>query len=361
MRKLFLFLALLGGNIAFAQENIVVEKLVFTETVDKAYTSDIPHITDRAGGQNQITRKINDAIQERFMLESFDPKSVTEFRWYDVEFEHQMKESVLHIAFRGEYYGAYPNQIKESLYFDLKTGNQLEEKRIPFHALFSPEGYFDFLNKYWLPGCSEAYQEAIRCADSEPYCNCYDIEFGCGAGILNLSLTNDCFPHATRACSPDVAKRVALDTAKPFLSSFGKYVLLEARYGQMPRLEQFLFYRKQFQKIPNYCFAVGSIDKKYPFDMALRLPDDGTDKVTGYYFYEKKKIKIPLSGTVNGQQIALVEKVDGKITGRFQLTWHSEYQQEGIAVGEKYLTGTWTNAQTGKTVKILFRDIRQNK
>jgi hypothetical protein len=361
MKKLFLFLVLHGGPIVFAQETVLVEKIVFTETVDKAYTSAIPHVTDQSGRQNQITRKINDAIQERFMLESFDPKTVTEFRWYDVEFEHQVKESVLHIAFRGEYYGAYPNQIEESLYFDLKTGTQLAEKRLPFHALFSPEGYFDFLNKYWLSGCSGAYQEAIRCADAEPYCDCYDIEYGYGSGKLNLSITNDCFPHVVRACTPDFTAALPLDTVKPFLSNFGKYVLLEAHYAQMSRLDQFLFYREQLHKIPNYCYAVGSIDHKYPFGMALQLTGNGANTVTGYYFYEKKKIKIPLSGTVNGRQVAFTEQVGGKITGRFELTWHDAYQQEGIAVGEKYLTGTWTNALNGKTVKISFLNFRQNK
>jgi hypothetical protein len=177
MKKLFLFLSLLGGPVAFSQENIVVEKLVFTDTVEKANASDIPHVTDRAGRQNDITNKINDAIQDRFMFDSFDPKSVTDFTWYGVEFTHQIKEGVLHIAFQGEYYGAYLNFVTDNLYFDLKTGDLLPEKRIPFHTLFTPEGYFDFLNKHWLPLCAAACQEAARCAEMDPYCTCYDINF----------------------------------------------------------------------------------------------------------------------------------------------------------------------------------------
>jgi hypothetical protein len=361
MKKLFLVLALLTGLAVRAQHTVVVEKIVFTSTVDKESISDIPYVKDPAGRQNQVTEKINAAIQDRFMFDSFDPKSVTSFYWYGVEFTHQIAENVLHIAFQGEYYGAYLNNVEDHLYFDLKTGDQLDEKLVPFHALFSPEGYFDFLNKYWLPRCAGEFKEATRCAESEPYCSCYDIDFAHTGSQLVLSLTNDCFPHASRACSPSVSEEIRLDTIKPFLSSFGNYVLLESRYGKLSRLEQFLFTRKHLGRVPNYCYAVGRIDDKYGFSMALQLPQTNSDAVVGYYFYGKKKIKIPLSGKVQGQHIVLAESVDGKITGRFEFTWHDDYQEDGIAVGEKYLTGRWTNAQNGKVLKITFLDYRSNQ
>jgi hypothetical protein len=111
------------------------------------------------------------------------------------------------------------------------------------------------------------------------------------AGNLQASLTDDCFPHAARACSPQVEQAIPPATISPFLSSFGKYVLLESNYVRMSRLEQFLFTRKHFRNIPNHCYVVGSIAGKYNFSLALRLPDAHSDGVTVIISTKNKKQK----------------------------------------------------------------------
>ena len=360
MKTLFAFILTSVALTSFSQD-IIVDTVLFTETVDNTSQSKIPFVVDKSGTKTSIAEKINEGIKDRFMFDSFDPDKVTEFSWYDVDFQYEIKAGILLISFSGEYYGAYLNYVNDNLYFNLSDGNILEEKILPFNALFSLEGYFSFLKNYWLSGCNAEYDEAARCAEFEPYCNCYDLYFSSsGNNIVSFELTNDCFPHVAQGCSPYYSVNISTDSLGQYLSDFGLYVLLQTNYLNMTQLEKFLFYKDNFGKIPSYYFIVGSIDGKYPFSMAIEL-DEKTKKARGYYFYHKQNKPIKLEGEFDPTKIKLTESVNDKITGRFEFARDSKYEADGIYVGDdKYWSGKWFDTNN-KELNIKLEDIKVNK
>lgn len=359
MKKFLLFSLAIVSFSSLAQSSIEVKTIIFTETVDKSSKSNIPYIVYKTGNNKAIADKINESIQDRFMIHSFDPKKVTEFRWYDVEFTHQIIENILHIGFAGVYYGAYPNYVEDNLYYDLKTGDKMEGIYLSTSSLFSLQGYYDFLNKYWLTECLKAYQEAIECAGFEPYCSCYDIDFTFGSAETSFSLTDDCFPHVARACSPGHGMGLDNDTLRNYLNDFGKWVLFETNYASASTLEKFLFFRKNYNKIPSYMFLVGKIDNKYAFSMALDI-SESTGKASGYYYYEKQKIRIPLHGTAHPDRIELTETVNGQVTGKFSFLITDAYPGNGIHINNKYLTCTWLNVKPNKVMPVVFTSAKRS-
>ena len=93
--------------------------------------------------------------------------------------------------------------------------------------------------------------------------------------------------------------------------------------------------------------------------MAIEL-DNNTKEVNGYYFYNKHQKNIILKGQFNSSQITLIESVDNKITGQFELNRQSSYDKDGFHVGQnKYWTGKWSDVD--KSWIIKFIDIKMNK
>ncbi|HEY9046874.1 MAG TPA: hypothetical protein VIN08_13315 [Ohtaekwangia sp.] len=356
MRSILTVTALFLSFISYAQ-SITVETIVFTETLNKSSQSDIPFVIDNTGTKGAAVKKINDAILDRFMIDSFDPQKVSEFLWYGVEFDWEVKSDILFISFSGEYSGAYLNQVTEHLYFDLFNGNQLEEKLLTFNTFFSLNGYFAFLDRHWLPDCNREFNTAKECTEFEPYCDCYDIDILLSKNNITFSLTHDCFPHAAQACDPFHSVDIPKDSLKPYLSEFGQYVLFKTSYSNMSTLEKFLFYRENSPKIPNLYFIVGSIDGKYPFSMAIEL-NEKTKKVSGYYFYQKQHERINVQGSFDQTKIYLTESVGNKVTGKFEFTWHSAYQEGGLYLADNnYWAGKWIDP-AGKMLSVGLNDVK---
>ena len=199
--------AMLCFSIANAQ--IVVEKVNLGKGENEV---NIPRLKDQANASNPVVEKINEFILDRFMLESFNPEETEDLRWSDLFFESDIQKDIFFFNFGGEYYGAYPNYVQQSFFFDLNSGEELSYKSIPFQALFSPEGYLAFLNQYWLKGVKAEFDEAIKCSDTEPYCSYYDITYGIRNNQLRASLVDDCYPRVIRACAPGYDVRVELDS-----------------------------------------------------------------------------------------------------------------------------------------------------
>lgn len=360
MRVVYLIIITLLFSLCSKAQDITVKAIVFTETVDHSYKSNIPFVIDNTGHKSEVVTKINDAILDRFMIESFDTSEVSEFRWYDVAFESEIKANLLLISFYGEYYGAYPNQIEDHLYFDLSTGTQLPEKLLAFNTFFSLKGYFSFFDKYLIEDCKREFDIAIECAEFDPYCDYYDMDISFSEKDVTFSLTDDCYPHVVRACAPGCGAIVQKDSLKPYLNEFGEYILFKTSYSKMTRLEKFIFYRENYSKIPNFYFIVGSIDSKYPFSMAIEL-NEKNKKVSGYYYYDKQHKPIILNGQFDQSKIILTESVNKKTTGRFDFTWHSEYEKDGIYLTDgSYWSGNWFDT-SGKQSKVNLKDIKANR
>jgi hypothetical protein len=349
---------------AYAQTNIIVEKVKLIETVDNITESEIPRVKDPSNIANPVVAKINAFILDRFEIESFDQKNVKEFRWYDVKFDSEVRENILFIRYGGEYYGAYPNYIEEELFFDLRTGGPLDNHDITFQALFSLEGYLDFMNRYWLAEAKNAFREAFECAQSEPFCSYYDIdEYSVEKNKVSISLAHDCYPRVIRACSPGITKSIPLDSIKQYLSNTGRKILVEDSYTSKKGIEKYLYNLKANPTIANNMFLFGKINGKYPFSMAINLLPAGD--VSGYYYYDNKLQKLTLKGKKVGNEININEFVGGKITGNFTLGIVPQYDAKGFPLYDSngnstYLIGSWTNPEKTRNYQIDFTEVKVN-
>ena len=337
---------------------IRVEKAALRETVDSAYLSNIPMLISNQKEDQKVVKLINDQILDRFMIKSFKQNELEEFRWYGVDFIHEIKDGILYIYFGGEYYGAYPNSIEEELFFDLNTGKELNNYDIKFAALFSLEGYLDFMNKYWLKVAKPAFAEAIECAEYEPYCSYYSInDYFTKKDHLVVYLTEDCYAHVSRGCSPDVSLSVPLDSIENYLSKEGKQIILTDSYTSKKGVDKYLYNKRIRKMLPNDMFVFGKVDGKYPFSMALNA-NKKSGEFSGYYYYDRKKEKIEIHGYYQKENIIILnEFVDGKSTGSFKLQLSQSYVNNAISIhlpddNSYYIKGQWYNPDKTKTFKL---------
>ncbi len=366
MRNIFIVsLLLFLSNQTFAQFKVDTVELI--ETVNNKYLSKIPKLVSKSKEKTDVPNKINTFILDRFMIESFNQAELKEFRWYEVDFDHEIKNDILFIAFSGEYYGAYPNMIREELFFDLNTGEELANLDIPFHALFSLHGYLDFMNRFWIDKTEQAFKKAIDCAEYEPYCSYYDImDYTVDDRKIMFSLTDDCYARVSSVCSPKVSLTLPLDSIKNYLSTEGAKIIISDSYTSKKGIDKFLYNSSLKESLANNVYLFGKIDGKYPFSMALRF-EENSSNINGYYYYDSKRKNLQLSGVKkNAVTIVLHESVDGSETGSFQINMSDSYEKNAYTVynqnGESiHLTGTWSNPQKNKNYPVEFTEVKMNK
>lgn len=345
MKYNVLIVFLINSLISYSQE-YVLEKVKLTETVDNKYVSEIPRFKDKSNDSNPVVERINSQILDRFMINSFVQSELEEFRWYEVGCSSEIKENILYISFAGEYYGAYPNYIADELFFDLNSGELLKMTVIPFQALFTLSGYLDFLNKYWLEGVKREFITAIECAEFEPYCSYYDINFNINSNKMSISLIDDCYPHVAQGCSPGFSITVELDSIKQYLNNIGRYILLESNYNNLTPIEKFQENERLKDKVPKNVFLFGKIDDKYPFSMAINI--DKQYEISGFYYYDTKLQKINIKGRNKDNTMFLVETVSNKQTGFFEFD---------INIDNFPIDGKWLNSEKTKSLNVKFTKI----
>ncbi|NMM50861.1 hypothetical protein [Marinigracilibium pacificum] len=362
--KYSIILILLFKTITGISQSITVEKVKLIETIDNKSMSLIPRVKDSENNKSLIVNSINSLILDRFMIDSYNQKEVDEFRWYDVDFNYEIKENILHISIWGEYVGAYPNYIEDEFFFDLRTGKLINPSIIPFHALFTLSGYFDFLNKYWLSGVKAEFKTAIECAEVEPYCSYYDINSYSSMGNkMSISLVNDCYPHVAQACSPGHQITVALDSVKQYLNELGKYILIESNYSSKDPIDKLVENEQLKERIPNFLFLFGRVDDKYPISIALNI--ENQNLISGYYYYDRKLQKLILRGENKNNVFTLIETFNGEQTGIIELKFSDKYHSKAFLLLDnndngKYLVGKWMNPDKSKTFDIKFTEVKMN-
>jgi len=351
---------------SFAQSNFVVERIQLTNTIDKESKSFIPKLKDIANPKNPIVAKVNQHFMDRFEITSYNQRELEEFRWSELDFKSEILDNLLYISTSGEYYAAYPNYVEDEMFFNLSTGDLLKNTDIPFQALFSLKGYFDFMNKHWLPGARPAFKEALECSDSaELYCSYYDVDkysYQANKSFI-CTLSNDCYPHALLACAPGHSVTLMDDTIIPFLNDFGKDALITNHYSQLVGVRKYQYNKKIESQIPDNLFFIGKIGGKYEFSMALQL-NPSTHKADGYYYYERKKIPITLSGTFGETSIQLEELSEGKITGRMLFTLSDRYAENAFLIyvspdeGTTYVSGVWESPDKKNKMDITLSEVK---
>lgn len=343
MRYKLLIVFLINTLISYCQE-FIVEKVQLTETVENKYISEIPKLKDVSNESNPVVDGINSQILDRFMINSYVQSESEGFNWYGVEFTSEINKDILYISFSGVYVGAYPNGVTEELFFDLKSGEPLYSTKIPFHAILTLSGYLSFLHKHWIEGVQEEFKTALECAEFEPYCSLYDIDrYTIIDNNISIYLTDDCFPHVARGCSPVFRISVELDSIKQYLNNIGKYILFESNYMNLTPIEKYLENERLIVKVPNNVFLFGKIADRYPISMGINI--DNQENIIGFYYYDTKFQQITLKGRIQEETMFLTETVNNKQSGLFEFD---------INIDNYPIDGKWMDFEKTKSFDVKF-------
>ena len=321
------------------------------------------HIPKAIGQDTILVNQINKTIQEEFNISNLDPEKVENFNWVSLFHDVVVAENVAKITFSGELETNTIYYINREFFIDLETGKLIDPTFIPFHQLFKADSYFNFLEKYWLPGIKETINEFQKCAGEGalPYCSFYDIQYGPTDNIkIMLSLNDDdCVPRVIQACTPSYSNSILFDCLKKNLNDYGRKVLIDDQYLSMNRIEKLAYSHKTLPLAPKNIFITGEIDKQYSFKMGLQIKQDNT--ISGSYYYDSNKVALHLKGYINDGEIYLKESHDGKITGSFKFKISNKYSSDAINYNGKYLTGNWSSPDKSKTYTIDFEDLIADK
>lgn len=254
----------------------------------------------------------------------------------------------------------------EEWLFDAATGAPLPLPEVLFQALFTPGGYLDFIGKYWIKAVKKSFKEARACAGEAPYRESslyYEIGYRVDGGELWVRFVGEAYPPNNRACNPDVEKSIPLAQVKPYLNALGRRVLVESNFPGMSPIEQYVA-NKQFAPLrQDNVYIFGKINGKWPFSLAVRVTKDGI--VTGYYYYDSKRVKIDLSGTWRNGVLRLTEQVNGKKTGAFEFMLASDGTSRGVFFSglDDMLAGEWTSGDGKKSYPVELTALKasQNK
>ena len=118
-----------------------------------------------------------------------------------------------------------------------------------------------------------------------------------------------CSNHASRALDDlgDFANAHDFNSLKPYLTGYGKALLLNEGNADAPKspLKQVLH---------------GTLGGKQPITVLLTEDESTPQSVTGFYFYDKYRQKIALTGTYQGDTLTLTEAdAEGKTVATIKL------------------------------------------
>lgn len=365
MKNILLILLLSTPILCNSQNKIVVKTITIQSTLSFQSKNELPKIEALKKEFESSAKKINQFILEEYQIEDYQLKKDEDFRFSGSTFQYQIDDNYLFLKTASSYLGAYPSEGENEYVFEIKTGEIVDSESLPFQALFTLNGYLDFIDKYWLKDIQKEF--AISTSDCEgtpPFCSYYDIEnYEVIANKLSFSISNACYPHAMLACSPALNKSISKEILKPYLSDLGYRLLFKENYTSKNRIEKFLINLKEKPNCENNIYLFGKINNSYPISMALTLSKkDNT--VIGFYYYDKKKQKIKLRGKYSKNTIELSEYTNNQNTGNLVLKFESEYNDDGIMIFEpnqpdKYLIGKWFNDMS--KYKIKFTTVKFNR
>jgi hypothetical protein len=230
------------------------------------------------------------------------------------EFDYQLifqNQQIASFEFQYEWMGAYPESHSDYLTFNLKNGRVVQ-----MIDLFTEEGSLMIkaeLLKRRKMLVENAEKEWKNELSPEDYASIKEDLFKCiqSPEINRAAITPNgirfhhsfCFPGVSRALEPDLRIELSRGSLKPWLSEYGRKILLDQNadikaYGT----------KGKFQPL------VGTIGK-YPIVMVL--DHWNLEHIRGWYFYKKKEIAIELIGQLTGDSLELVEYAEDEPFGTF--------------------------------------------
>ncbi|MBR5642740.1 MAG: hypothetical protein IKW77_00965 [Salinivirgaceae bacterium] len=272
----------------------------------------IPKVVATAPEYNVVADSINKQIMKRL---EYDPNSATpiEVLWYiSIDFEYGFQSHYLLLSYtivRHSAKGSYEDS--DSQLFNLETGECIEQHNIPFSALFSINGYFDFLNsRNWSEGVQKAFEEAYNDMnenEEDPmdekslqkeigkkykYAK-FHIDYSYDKNEFGFEREYNYYavmPTVARCYEPFYSDNLPIKDLEPYLSDVGKQLLNE-NYFTLNTIDQILFKIKLWNQIEDYMFfELNDADNSC---IAINYQD--RKNVWGY-LYGKDKVGIDVKG-----------------------------------------------------------------
>lgn len=150
-----------------ASSIIVVDTIKINKFENEADACLLPRLRHTTEPENFAVAEINKKILEHFGLNSFENSSLEDFVHAGLTFSWEATGEVFYLNYEGEMIVGRSHHDEGEMVFDLNNGKLLEYTPIPFQALFTPEGYFEFLNKHWLDRFEKELKQGEVCAEMD--------------------------------------------------------------------------------------------------------------------------------------------------------------------------------------------------
>lgn len=368
---MFYFLLVISQSVE-AQSNFDIEKVEF-EIRDR-WENFIPKLValNSEDETQDVVNQVNKELLDFYGLTSFEPSQITaETYLCSSDFSWRFDSGILEISVQLAR-GMKCGDVDGELYFDLNNGGlKLSQEDIPLHTLFTSTGYFEFMEKYWIDNVKYAFDmEALSYYRAEGEDGGYralkrDLYEEIGwytvdTGYFNCHSYFTPYPESLRCYNPVAESTVPIYSVIPYLSDFGKKVLLQDDYTAMEGIERLLYERRMASQIPKRVVVYGAIDNKYEFAMSL---DINRISAEGQYWYLSKKQNIKLLGALSPNYFYLEEYTNGMNTGIFVFNVGEEYESEAFGLyGEnesRYVEGYWQKSVGSTHLPIFIYSVQQ--
>jgi len=219
--------------------------------------------------------------------------------------------------------------------------------------------YLPFIDSFWRPHTTKALKAAeadSECGSNRYYdegnrVSSYQIQ---GDSITLKSMSYRDFPTMYWPCAPYVNVKMSVEAMRKYLTPAGRVFLEEVNLAGESKLKVFAANQKFLKSAVNAVFVFGQVDSLYPISIYLKI-NQNEHVVSGWYYYDKYKSKIELSGTIGEGVMYLDEKMTNGLGGVITL-WSDKDEHLGYFSSQYDINGTWYGPANDVTYPILMTE-----
>lgn len=251
---------------------------------------------------------------------------------HGVDFRYQMEQNMLLITMDIISFSAHGDEMYgETLLFDLTTGSKITVGEIPFSALFSTKGYFDFLNaRGWSDSVKSAFDESfvrMSNAESADEANLYygnrDTIYRAAKFFVDYNFYNEEFHFwrdaesyvticwAMRCYEPCYKDVCSIEEMKPYLSVVGENYLCNRK--EMSQIERAIWKKQLCQQIEYCLYMEMYTGRKENETCRIAINYDDPQNVYGYLYDDSNQIE-EIEGVFSDGTVTLHTSNFGDIT-----------------------------------------------
>ncbi|MFT5724235.1 MAG: hypothetical protein ACI9JN_001353 [Bacteroidia bacterium] len=351
---LFLVTTLCSG-ITFGQ-GYVVKTVEMDVGGWRPHVVKLPYLNDTINPNTTVVEEINRAILNHFDLEEYEVKPEENYNWFIDTFIIELNDNIIYYNFRASFVSNRAYDHDWEVYFNLKTGEKYNGQFVDFHTLFKPDQYLPFIELYWKPKTVEALRQAYACEvngyiDEQHSVSRYFIK---DDSINLISMSYRDFPTMYWECAPYVNFKLGVKDIRTSLTPAGNVFIDDMLQVGDSKLKVFEGNQRFIESAVDAMYVFGKVDSLYAMSMYLEINRE-KHEVSGWYYYDKYKTNIELSGTIGDGEILLSEKTSNGLGG--VITFSSKQDETLGFFSSMYdVEGTYYNPVKDELYQILITD-----